>query len=250
MYTIFGICRFQETVWLHTKASILGLGAVLYPEQDGVEKVIRYASWSLSKSESKYLVHKLEFLCFKWAISDHFHEYLYGNTFAIYTDNNPLTYVLSTAKLDAMGHRWIAGLANYNFDIHYKSEKSNVEADVLSRIDWEKSNETIQVESIQAVIAAALAGDLVNIKAVLCSKQAVEPFLLIQLEPTAISKAITWSSNQSCMMHLEHGSFKARKVVSMDNSSCLTPGQLEDKLNPKCMAIQDWVEGSILRQNN
>ena len=31
----------------------------------------------------------------------------------------PLTYVLMTAKLDAMGHRWIAGLANYNFHIHY-----------------------------------------------------------------------------------------------------------------------------------
>ena len=28
-------------------------------------------------------------------------NYLYGNTFDIYTDNNPLTYVLATAKLDA-----------------------------------------------------------------------------------------------------------------------------------------------------
>ena len=50
-------------------------------------------------------------------------------------DNNPLTYVLTTAKLDTMGHRWITGLANYNFHIHYKSGKSNVEADALSRID-------------------------------------------------------------------------------------------------------------------
>ena len=32
--------------------------------------------------------------------------------FDVYTDNNPLTYVLTTAKLDAMGHRWVAGLAN------------------------------------------------------------------------------------------------------------------------------------------
>ena len=55
-------------------------------------------------------------------------------------------YVLSTAKLDTMEHRWIAGLANCNFHIHYKSGKSNVEADVLSRIDWEKCNETIQAD--------------------------------------------------------------------------------------------------------
>ena len=77
---------------------------------------------------------------------------IYGNTFDVYTDNNPLTYVLTTVKLDAMGHRWIAGLANYNFHIHYNSRKSNVEADVLSRIDWEKGDETIQADSIQAIV--------------------------------------------------------------------------------------------------
>ena len=67
-----------------------------------------------------------------------------------------LTYVLSTAMLDAMGHRWIAGLANYNFHIHYKSGKSNVEADALSRIDWEKCDETVQGNSIQAIVVAAM----------------------------------------------------------------------------------------------
>ena len=55
-----------------------------------------------------------------------------------YTDNNPLMYVLMTAKLDAMGHRWFASLANYNFHLHYQSGKSNVEADTLSRINWDK----------------------------------------------------------------------------------------------------------------
>ena len=76
-----------------------------YTRNMSVEKVISYTSHSLSKSKSKYLVHKLEFFSLKWAITDQFHEYLYGNTFDIYTDNNPLTYVLSTAKLDATGHR-------------------------------------------------------------------------------------------------------------------------------------------------
>ena len=147
---------------IHTDAGILGLGAVLCKEQDGVEKVISYASHSLSKSDSKYPVHKLEFLCLKWAITDQFHENLYGNTFDIYTDNNPLTYVLFTAKLDAMEHRWIASLANYNFCIHYKSGKSNTEADALSRIDWDNCDETIGAESIQAVVAAAVVGDLVK----------------------------------------------------------------------------------------
>ena len=53
-----------------------------------------------------YPVHKLEFLALKWAVTDKFHDYLNGgNTFEVYTDNNPLTYVLSTAKLDASSHR-------------------------------------------------------------------------------------------------------------------------------------------------
>ena len=68
-----------------------------------------------------------------------FHEYLYGSKpFEIYADNKPLTYVLSSAKLDACGQRWVAKLANYNFTIRYRCGQSNAEADVLSRISWPK----------------------------------------------------------------------------------------------------------------
>ena len=90
---------------LHTDASTMGLGVVLYQKQeDGKERVIAYASHTLNKSERNYDAHKLKFLALKWAITDRFHEYLYGATFDVFTDNNPLTYILSTAKLDAMGH--------------------------------------------------------------------------------------------------------------------------------------------------
>ena len=67
-------------------------------------------------------------------ITDRFHEYLYGGQFDVYTDNNPLTYILTSAKLDAMGQRWVASLASYDFCIFYKSGKTNVEADSLSQI--------------------------------------------------------------------------------------------------------------------
>ena len=53
-----------------------------------------------------------------------------------YTDNNPFTYVLTSAKLDACGQRWVAKLANCNFSIRYRCGQSNVEADALSRISW------------------------------------------------------------------------------------------------------------------
>ena len=111
---------------------------MLYQKQeDGKERVIAYASHTLNKSERNYDTHKLEFLALKWAITDRFHEYLYGATFDVYTDNNPLTYILSTAKLDAMGHRWVASLGAYNFTLHYKHGKLNCDADALSHINWE-----------------------------------------------------------------------------------------------------------------
>ena len=79
---------------LHTDSSLEGLGAVLYQVQNGVKRVIAYASRSVNKTEMNYPVHKLEFLALKWAITDKFHDYLYGgNTFDVYTDNNPLTYM-------------------------------------------------------------------------------------------------------------------------------------------------------------
>ena len=57
-----------------------------------------------------------------------------------------------------MGHRWITGLANYNFHIHYQSGKSNVEADALSRIDCKKDDKTLPADSIQAISLLPLQG--------------------------------------------------------------------------------------------
>ena len=91
---------------------------------------------SLNKAESHYPAHKLEFLAFKWAVVEKFHEYLYGSTFNVYTDNNPLTYMLTTAKLDAASHCWVASLANYNFRLHYRAGKANINANALSRVSW------------------------------------------------------------------------------------------------------------------
>ena len=93
---------FSKEFELHTDASTIGLGAVLY--QDG--KVIAYASRALTKSEKNYSAFKLEFLALKWAITEKFKDYLALQHFTVFTDSNPLTYVLTSAKLDATGHRW------------------------------------------------------------------------------------------------------------------------------------------------
>ena len=150
---------FNSPFSLHVDASGSGLGAILYQNQGGQDRVIAYASRGLSPAEKNYSTYRLEFLALKWAVTHKFHDYLYGASFIVYSDNNPLTYVLSSAKLDATGHRWLAALANYNFSVKYKPGVKNVDADILSRLPGVQENGTdeqekeISIESVTAICA-------------------------------------------------------------------------------------------------
>ena len=114
---------FNKPFLLGTDASGRGLGAVLSQKQeDGQYHPITYASHMMNETEQRYHSNKQEFLALKWAITEQFHEYLspYGrnqNESVVHTDNNPLTYIFSSANLDAAGQRWVACLASYNFSL-------------------------------------------------------------------------------------------------------------------------------------
>ena len=120
---------------LHTDASQKGLGAVLNQNQDGKLQGIGYGSLTLTP-EQNYHYHysgKLEFMALKWAVCDKFRDYLfYAPYFNVFTDNNPLTYILSTAKLNAVGLRWVGQQADFHFDIRYRPGKTNIDANTLS----------------------------------------------------------------------------------------------------------------------
>lgn len=48
--------------------------------------------------------HDLEFLALKWTICKRFRDYLFHTPhFVVYTDNNPLMYILTTVKLNTTG---------------------------------------------------------------------------------------------------------------------------------------------------
>ncbi len=129
---------------LQTDASGEGLGAVLVQVQGDAEKVIAYASRGLTPAETRYPAHKLEFLALKWAVTDKFYDHLYGRRFSVLTDNNPLKYVMSSAKLDATGQRWVSRLAGFEFDVQYRRGQSNANADALSRLSTQEVAETLQ----------------------------------------------------------------------------------------------------------
>ena len=130
---VLGFADPKKPYILHTDASTTGLGAALYQEQDGKLRAIAFASRGLSNSESRYPAHKLEFLALKWSVTEKFHDYLYGCDFTVVTDSNPLTYILTSAKLDATSYRWLAALSTFSFKLQYRAGNQNLDADGLSR---------------------------------------------------------------------------------------------------------------------
>ena len=121
---------FTKPFLLETDASKEGLGAILSQKQDdGRFHPVAFGSSSLMPAEKNY-----QFLALKWRITEHFREYLAYALFMVTTDNNPLTYILTTPSLDATGHRWVGVLASFEFKLEYQKGSENEVADALSRV--------------------------------------------------------------------------------------------------------------------
>lgn len=81
--------------------------------------------------------------------------------------------MLTSAKLDATGQHWVSHLANYKFDIEYRSGKSNIDADALSRIKWsEKMPQQVSYQAVAAVLDSTKLEDA-PVEALFISQQVV-----------------------------------------------------------------------------
>lgn len=126
---------FDQPFVLAVDASFDGVGAVLsqVPPGEDIARPVAFASRTLSRSQMNYPAHRLEFFALKWAVCEKFSHWLKGRHFTAWTDNNPLTYILTKPRLDACEQRWVAKLASYSFDLKYVPGPKNVVADALSR---------------------------------------------------------------------------------------------------------------------
>ena len=141
---VLAFADFEKEFQLETNASSEGLGTMLSQKQsDGKWHPVAFGSRELKGGEAKYHSSKLEFLALKWAITEQFREYLQYRPFTVLTDNNLLTYILTTPNLDALGHRWVAALASYNMTIKYLKGSENKVADALSWIKTRLDPETV-----------------------------------------------------------------------------------------------------------
>ena len=148
--------RFKIT----TDASNVGLGAVLSQEDDeGVDRVIAYASRKLKPAEINYSTTEQELLAIVYAV-EKYRPYVFGRTFDLVTDHKPLTYIHTSSSKSQRLTRWKLSLSEYSFDVKYKPGKENTNADVLSRIEdicmitEEGMKEGVTVEDIRTQQAA------------------------------------------------------------------------------------------------
>ena len=132
---ILAFADYTKDFLLKTGASKEELGAVHSQKQaDGHYHLVAYGSQALTAHEKNYHSTKLEFLVLKWAITEHFKDYLLYQPFLIRTDNNPLTYIMTTPNIDATGNQWVGALARFNFWLEYQKGQDNMVVDMLSLI--------------------------------------------------------------------------------------------------------------------
>ena len=112
-------------------------------QADGHYHPVVYDSQALTTHEKNYHSTKLKFLMLKWAITEHFKEYLLYQPYLVRTDNNPLTYIMTTPNLDATGHQWVGALVKFNFQLEYQKGQDNTVEEVLSQITTHLSPEAM-----------------------------------------------------------------------------------------------------------
>ncbi len=123
---------FKRTFCLDVDWSPKGVGAILSQKEGKFEKVVTYASKSLTKAQRKF--HPMEGECYAliWGIM-HFRQYLHRNHFILRTNHKPLEWLATVFDAHGMRGRWIDMLQDFSFKIIHRLGLRHMNVDALSR---------------------------------------------------------------------------------------------------------------------
>jgi hypothetical protein len=123
---------FCKVFILHTNWSALGIGAILNQlDEEGKEYVIAYASRNNNKAEINYSSYEGECLAIVWVVI-HFRPYLYGTNFTLYTNHEPIKWLMTNDKLTSKLARWALIFQEYEFKVIHRGI-THQNTDTMSR---------------------------------------------------------------------------------------------------------------------
>ena len=123
----------EDPYILDTDASDVGLGGELIQEQNGVERVVAYASVSLTPEQKRYCTTRKELLAVV-RFTKQFKYYLLGRVFTVRTDHSSLTWLLRFKDPQGQVARWMEELAQYHMVVKHRAGSRHGNADGLSRM--------------------------------------------------------------------------------------------------------------------
>lgn len=108
--------NFDLPFTIQSDASATGVGGVLTQIHDGKEKVIAYASRSLSRAERNYTVTERELLALIFCL-EKFRPYVEGVKFTVITDHYSLLWLSKLSNPSGRLSRWAVRLRQYDFEL-------------------------------------------------------------------------------------------------------------------------------------
>lgn len=133
-----------KPIVIHCDASPYGLGAILSHVIKGKDKPVLFASCTLTKTQQNYAQLHREALAVVFAVKK-FHKYIFGKSFVIYSDHQPLRDIFNAQKSMPVAagrlQRWAIFLAMYNYHMEYKKGSKLGNADALSRLPLSDEND-------------------------------------------------------------------------------------------------------------
>ena len=96
------------------------------------ERVIAFASKTLTKAEKRYCVTRKELFALVHFVK-YFRHYLYGKSFTVRTDHGSLRWLMNFKNPEGQLARWIEVLSTYDMKITHRAGRRHTNADGLSR---------------------------------------------------------------------------------------------------------------------